>query len=461
MPVYLDKDHRAYKLFVNSLRSEHTRVAYLSGLEDFMEFAKLDTLPDVLATDPKALQDLVIDFVIEERKRLSYASVSTKLAGVMKFCVQADIVTINWKKIHSFMGEHVKTIKDRTYRREELEAIYSKANLRARVILLLLVSTGCRVGAVPDLRVRHLVKWPKEGVYQITFYERSKEEYFSFCTPECVTVIDEYMSYRRVAGESITDDSYLIRDEFDINNVEVVKHPSKTTTGSIRSQFLRFTFKSGVREKRNGDTFTHKRREVMLLHATRKYCNTQLLKAGCNVVIKEMLIGHSVNLDDAYYRPTAEELLKEYLRAADLLTISDDARLNRQVSVLKEEVSTLRTLELEVGRKDRETRDLKNEVAELKALVIGLKAHIDDDLNPIVSSKVEESFDDSEVVEQDIESEKLGGRSQAKFSNHPYNPPEESKKYRDLKAKISVTDFGGSPKTLLPKSVPYAEETRI
>jgi hypothetical protein len=120
VPVYLDKNARAYKLFVNSLRSEHTKKAYLKGLTDFMEYAKIPTLPAFLKAKPRVLQNNLIDFVISERKNQSYASVSCKLAGIVKFCAQADIMGINFKKIQSFLGEHVKTVKDRTYTHEEI-----------------------------------------------------------------------------------------------------------------------------------------------------------------------------------------------------------------------------------------------------------------------------------------------------------------------------------------------------
>lgn len=99
MPVRLDKNARAYKHFVNSLRSEHTKKAYLKGLTEFMEYAKIPTLSALLKTKPRVLQDKLIDFVISERKKQSYASVSCKLAGIVKFCAQADIMGINFKKV--------------------------------------------------------------------------------------------------------------------------------------------------------------------------------------------------------------------------------------------------------------------------------------------------------------------------------------------------------------------------
>jgi hypothetical protein len=40
-------------------------------------------------------------------------------------------------------------------------------------------------------------------------------------------------------------------------------------------------------------------------------------------------------LDDNYYRPSQEEVLQEYLKAEDLLTINEEHRLKRKVVELK------------------------------------------------------------------------------------------------------------------------------
>ena len=48
-----------------------------------------------------------------------------------------------------------------------------------------------------------------------------------------------------------------------------------------------------------------------------------------------MLLGHSTGLDDKYYRPTSGELLQEYSKAIDALTINEENRLRKKVEVLK------------------------------------------------------------------------------------------------------------------------------
>ena len=53
-------------------------------------------------------------------------------------------------------------------------------------------------------------------------------------------------------------------------------------------------------------------------------------KARLDKTIREMLVGHSTGLDRVYYKAQDEEIFEEFLKAVDLLTISDENRLRRQ-----------------------------------------------------------------------------------------------------------------------------------
>ena len=126
-----------------------------------MQFAKAKTPEDILRKKPKVLQDIIIDYVLDmkEKRKFSYSTRSLRLNAVMKFCEMNDI-TINWKKCYSFLGEFNRTVRDRAYTRDEIRKALDKCDERKRVIILLLVSTGMRIGALPDLRLKHLKKVP-------------------------------------------------------------------------------------------------------------------------------------------------------------------------------------------------------------------------------------------------------------------------------------------------------------
>ena len=71
------------------------------------------------------------------------------------------------------------------------------------------------------------------------------------------------------------------------------------------------------------------KKEVMRVHGLRKFANTQMIQSDMKGAAKEMLLGHSTGLDDKYYRPG--DLLQEYLKAIDALTINEENRLKKKV----------------------------------------------------------------------------------------------------------------------------------
>jgi hypothetical protein len=65
--------------------------------------------------------------------------------------------------------------------------------------------------------------------------------------------------------------------------------------------------------------------------AYEKFFDTQLIYADLKPAIKEMFMGHSIGLDDHYFKPGENDVLQEYLKAVDYLTINEENRLKIKV----------------------------------------------------------------------------------------------------------------------------------
>jgi hypothetical protein len=133
--------------------------------------------------------------------------------------------------------------------------------------------------------------------------------------------------------------------------------------------------RSGVAEKTNETESTkhgQKRNPIARAHGFRKLVTTNMVRAKVNPEAREMLLGHSIGLNKAYYRPCEDELLEEYLKAVDMLTINEENRLRKQVEYLKIEKSEIEKLRDEVEgfrRLKPEMDGLINEFAKLKATI--------------------------------------------------------------------------------------------
>jgi integrase len=248
-------------------------------------------------------------------------------------------VFLNKKKIKMFKGEYVKKVY-RAYTYQEIKKMLDVSDLRAKVVILLMTSTGIRIGSIPALRLKHLEKI--NNIYKLTVYEGSTSQYFTFCSPETAYYIDAYLQYRTKNGESLTKDSFLIREQFDITDLEQIRKSKNMSIDGIESFLYIIVRKSGVRSvNHNRD-----RKEVALAHGFRKFFTTQCINAKINAEIREMLLGHKIGLASCYYRPTQEDFIQEYLKAVNLLTINEENRLKlkleQKVQIEKSQIESLK-----------------------------------------------------------------------------------------------------------------------
>jgi site-specific recombinase XerD len=212
-----------YFNFINSLKSEVTKKDYEREIRLFMKFCNISKLSDLMTIREPQKQIIKYLMSLKERK-LSFNSLSHSLYAIYHFYDMNDL-PLNKKKINMFKGEFRRKVVDRAYSHEEIKKILDVSDLRMKSIVLLMSSACLRIGALPLLKLRNIEKI--ELSYKITVYEGAKEQYYTFCTPECAYFIDAYLEYRTQNGEKLHKDSYLIRDQFDITDIDQVRNKSK------------------------------------------------------------------------------------------------------------------------------------------------------------------------------------------------------------------------------------------
>jgi integrase len=165
----------------------------------------------LLEQNPRVIENHIIGYVRSLReKNLAYASIVFNVSPIITF-YELNNITLNRKKISRYYGEHIRVVKDRGYSTEEIATILQTADIRMRMIILLLSSTGCRVGALPSVNLSNLTFKPEYGLYKITFYESSNSEYYTFTTHECASAINNYLTFRSRQGERLSFDQNLNR----------------------------------------------------------------------------------------------------------------------------------------------------------------------------------------------------------------------------------------------------------
>lgn len=253
---------------------------------------------------------------------ISVNSIKLYLTWVRSFLEEHEI-PLPWMKISKYYPEDASN-DFKSYTRQDISKLLSIADLRDKCIILLEASSGIRVGAIPTLTIKSLKKLDK-GLGLLTVYGDSKKSrYVTIVTPECMTTIDEYLEQRRKQGEKLTDRSPLIRDKYAVYSIRI-NVPRCPTEPAITAAIKRLIRKAGL-------AFY----ELQPNHAGRKFFNTALKNSHVDRQFKELMMGHSTKLDEVYYDDetdeSRQEIILEYMKAVDALTINDEYRLRKQIA---------------------------------------------------------------------------------------------------------------------------------
>ncbi len=339
--------------FINSIRTQATKKSYQFYFEKYRKFALGNIIDDRLI-----IENQIVDFLLSLKKRgLSYSSVKNHFCAIAHYYIMNDIV-LNKKKISKFIyTDERKKNKNQGYVSEQIHKLLDISDERTKAIILIYASSGIRLAALPALKIGDLTGSDEHiRFYRITVYQGYKEEYITFCTPECMQVIDSYLAYRVRCGEELKPNSPLIREQFNTTDSFRVKHPKHVSLQTI-SKILRLkTIQAGlINEIHVGNkTGSKNRKDIPLIHGFRKFFNTALMNADVNLSFKELLMGHSIKLDDVYYDKNSEKshnkLLDEYSKAIDYLTINEENRLRQKVEQLTIEKSQMDKLQKEVNK---------------------------------------------------------------------------------------------------------------
>jgi hypothetical protein len=351
-------------MFLDSIKSDATKMGYDNSIKRYIGYRKLSN-PDMLLAEqnPRVIENQIIDYVRSLRyNNLAYASIVFNVSPIITF-YDLNNITLNRKKISRYYGEHIRVVKDRGYSTEEIATILQTADIRMRMIILLLSSTGCRVGALPSVNLSNLTFKPEYGLYKIVFYESSNSEYYTFTTRECASAINNYLTFRSRQGEKLSfdqnlnrwmpNDTPLIRLMFDINDTLEARNPKRIRLEGLRTALHHHMVRCGLRQTEHpteDNTPRRVRKEVALTNGFRKHVISTFIDCGLNHEIRELIADHATGLDANYFRPSEDQVLEEYLKAESYLTIDPAARLARENQELKVEQSSLQVLREEVDK---------------------------------------------------------------------------------------------------------------
>jgi integrase len=257
-----------------------------------------------------------------------------------------------------------KYAEDRAPTIEEIQKLVLYPDRRIKLIVTIMISSGIRLAAWDDLKFKHIQPYIKDGntvAAKITVYPGSEEQYYSFISPEACSALREWQDFRKSSGEVITNESWLLRNLWDATTpsggprglVTVPKILKHTGVKSLMERALRA---QGIRTQLEEGK---KRYPFQTDHGFRKWFKTRCELAGMKPINIEILMGHSTGISDSYYRATENELLEDYTKAIDFLTISTENKLMAENQNIKRHNLLI----------EMDTNELRSKMRELEPLL--------------------------------------------------------------------------------------------
>jgi hypothetical protein len=353
----IDESISPYANFLYALKSPEVRRQYPKLLKIFLDTIKFVLDKDIEErayllfqqsfSNKKWLENQIIHFVEHQKQRVDRKEIA---AGTLKnyvkviklFCQMNEIENlVLWKKIKIGMPKVKEQADDRAPILAEIKKLTEYPDIRVKSIVYTMISSGIRIGAFDYLKWKHIIPIEREGKIvagKIIVYAGEPEQYFSFITPEAYNSLKEWMDYRASYGERINGNSWLMRDIWQkthhrySHRIGLSLEPEQLKSTAIKNMISSMWQVVGVRNQLgNGQ----KRHEFKGVHGFRKFFEThcQLVMNHNNI---KMLMAHSLGESGNYHRPTETQLLDDYLKAVDLLTVNEEYRLSKKINELQE-----------------------------------------------------------------------------------------------------------------------------
>src|SRR5919112_2974534 len=298
-------------------------------------------------TNPQWAQDNLIQFIAYQNERVSRGEISPSTIpnyyrATKLFCEMNDL-TLSWKKISRGLAKVRKAANDRAPTLEELQQLVEYPDRRIKPIIYTMASSGIRIGAWDYLQWKHVTPLTNQNgeviAAKLLVYPGDHEQYYTFITPEAYTALKEWMDFRTQYGEKINGDSWVMRDLWQTTNMNygakfgLATFPKKLKSSRIKRLIEHALWEQGIRHRLASGVRRH---EWKAAHGFRKFykSRTEQVMKPINV---EITMGHDIGVSASYYKPTEHEVLEDYLKALDILTINTDKLiLQKQVLELKE-----------------------------------------------------------------------------------------------------------------------------
>lgn len=294
-------------------------------MQQFMKYCNIKDADQLLQGSQEEIENRIIAYLqhLEERG-LAYNTKNKAFAAIRKF-YSKNRRPIDVDYLSDYVGQFDVVTTDRAYTKAEIIALIKAAtSTRLKAIILLLFTSGMRIGAIavhdykqqPSvMKVGDLLPFKKYGLFAITVYSGTPQQHTTFCTPQASNIVMDYLRARS-RKEQVTPDSLLFCNKYD----EQMPLTVSTISNEVSSLLVKLKLRSPGK----------RRHDVQVLHGLRKAWDSTLIhETNVDDTKRKLMYNHKLEgSESSYAKLTPLQLLEGtkdkpgYLSAINALTLA-------------------------------------------------------------------------------------------------------------------------------------------
>jgi integrase/recombinase XerD len=358
----MDNKLRCLILFENSCKSKKTFVTYIEFLDRFLKWSHKD-FKSLLLVPQIELEEILQDYCIYLKKRVDNKEISPNSVpyffnGIFKF-LKVNRKKIDQESITQLFPEKSKLGGDLAITTEQCKILLdSTGDKRDKALIHVFSATGARPEAICELQLKNMESH-HDGFFKLILYSGHSHEMVTFLHPEAAKAVTEYLEWRRLRGENLTEDSYVFKGNF-------LECHEKMSNSVMETTMTRLWKNSGIKRKKIGNNY-----DIATIRGFRKRFDTVLeMNPEVSMGATQYLMDHAGYLSGKHYRrPTVEQLFEAYKKATSDLIINSESRLKLEI---KQKDMQFKENESE---KDKRITNLEKKLANVEILLLELRSN--------------------------------------------------------------------------------------
>lgn len=369
------------KDFIAELRTKNTRITYRAGVYAFLDwkYGRQRAARKATPKEERKYETLAARYLSEEENYVEdlrkYAAsmqevppktASIRMTGIKEylFANDAEFSQRDIRQIKSRMPRGGARTIERDLDHAALQVLLTHADVRGRALILMLVSSGMRIGELLQLRLTdiNLDAVPAEVTLrqEIT---KTRQHRITFISREAVAAVREWLKVRSsyLASAQNRNAGFVAKG---IGSAKPIEDPRLFPFAAHGAQAMwRTILKNADLASVDESTGRHQYH----IHQFRKFFRSQMALT-CPVDMVEALMGHEGYLTQAYRRYTREQLAEYYQKSEGMVTLQipskEISRVETEVKKdMQDQQAVISKLLIRVDELESEGRILKKMIA--------------------------------------------------------------------------------------------------